>query len=253
MSASPAATIVPRRAPAYLGSVAFAVPRTEDAKITLEPRARPVAVTHVTQRSCDTACAFYGPGNGCYASQGNEGRIAMRLNTAADGTAASPLSIANDEAAAIRALHGTAPLRLHVVGDCRTDEAARVVSAAADEYRQRSTDGDVWTYTHAWRNVDRSSWGDVSVLASCETAEDVALATSRGYACELTAPHADLPREVAGLRTIACPQQTGAKKDCESCRLCAKADRLHGKAIIVLNPHGPTRRVAASIARRNVQ
>lgn len=240
---------LPVRKPAkYIGQVAFAVSRTEDSKLTSDHRNRPVAATHVTQRSCDTSCPFLK--NGCYAGLGNEGRIAWHLNDAADSQNADELTIALQEAAAIRALPGIGPLRLHIVGDCRTNEAARIVSEAADEYRDRSG-RNVWTYTHAWRVVDRASWGRVSVLASCETEQDIADATARGYATELTRSHTDLPRTVAGLRTIACPQQTGMQRDCESCGLCAKDSKLNGKAIIVLNPHGAVRQVASALAGRN--
>jgi hypothetical protein len=84
--------------------------------------------------------------------------------------------VARAEAAAIDGLTGDRLLRLHVVGDARTNAAARVLPEAARRYALR---GDsprrgrkVWTYTNAWRTVGRESWGDaVSVLASVETPE----------------------------------------------------------------------------------
>jgi hypothetical protein len=84
------------------------------------------------------------------------------------------------------------PLRLHTVGDCRTDEAARIVAAAAERYMDAGG-GPVWTYTHAWRLVDRASWGRVSVLASCETPEQVELARARGYATAIVVDEFDRP------------------------------------------------------------
>jgi hypothetical protein len=81
-------------------------------------------------------------------------------------------------------------MRLHTVGDCRTDEAAKIVAAAAERYMDAGG-GPVWTYTHAWRLVDRASWGRVSVLASCETPEQVELARARGYATAIVVDEFD--------------------------------------------------------------
>jgi hypothetical protein len=41
----------------------------------------------------------------------------------------------------------------------------------------------VFTYTHNWRKIKRSSWGRmISILASCETIPQVKQAMRRGYA-----------------------------------------------------------------------
>lgn len=159
--------------------------------------------TYVEQRSCPTDCVFF-DGGGCYAEDGPVGKfITAPLNRAAllestgitestgvtdslDSLDSLDVRIAKAEADAIDALPDHEikglPLRLHTVGDCATDEAARIVAAAAERYRARGG-GPVWTYTHAWRIVCREAWGQsVSVLASCETGEDVFLAHSRGYA-----------------------------------------------------------------------
>lgn len=232
--------------------LAIAREMTEDRKLTADYKARPVSVTHATQHSCHSDCLFRG--SGCYAETGNQFFVTRRLNAAELLTDDPFVETAMVEAAAIDTLSGTHPLRLHIVGDCGSDAAAQLVSAAVDRYIARGqaqgSTPTVWTYTHAWRRVARSSWGQISVLASCETDDDVREATARGYACELTRSHADTARTVAGLRTIPCPQQTGEKADCASCLLCAKGDRLKGRAIIVLDPHGSTKKIAAAIAGR---
>lgn len=227
---------------------AFARELTEDRKLTADYRTWRISVTNATQRSCPPTCPLYH--SGCYAEAGHQAIHTNRLNRAADETLATPRQIAEAEAAAIRGLTGRNPLRLHVVGDCSTNEAADIVSSAAMDYH--AIDGQpVWTYTHAWRSVDRANWRSVSVLASCETDADLTDATDRGYAAALVRKHEGLPAEINGLRTIPCPQQTGTKPDCARCMMCAKGSSLKGKAVIVFDPHGATRQVAAALAKRN--
>lgn len=161
------------------GLLAIAVPTSNNAKIGA------CATTYAAQTSCPSACVFK-DGGGCYAENGRlASAVTIPLNGAAALAGAAAIDVALEEAAAIDALYGSTiegrPLRLHTVGDCSTDETARIVSAAAERYMERGG-GPVWTYTHAWREVARESWGIVSVLASCETAEDCSAAAARGYA-----------------------------------------------------------------------
>src|SRR3954468_7603539 len=162
----------PRHRPAH----ATATERSEDRKLTTDPKSRPVSTTSAAQWACPDTCPFMA--SGCYAESGPMAFTTRRLNAAGEN---SPEAIALVEAAAIRRLSGRNPLRLHLVGDCKTDEAARIVSTAAAEHTAKH-DRPVWTYTHAWREVERASWQSVSVLASCETEADVAAAVERGYA-----------------------------------------------------------------------
>lgn len=225
------------------GTQAIAVARSANAKIG------DAATTYVEQRSCPSSCRFRA-GGGCYAEEGAVGKfVTGPLNAAAltvDGVLA-PLLAALSEAEAIDGLdvEEGRPLRLHTVGDCSSDLAARVVAAACARYLQRGG-GPVWTYTHAWREVDRASWGAVSVLASCETGEDIRAAQARGYATAIVvdefpserryelseagrsypvsalggdadaAPVSTMP---ASLSVVPCPQQTRGVT-CTDCRLC---------------------------------
>lgn len=225
---------------------------SEDRKLTTDPFVRFVSATHVTQHSCPAECALRG--SGCYAEIGNQAFVTRRLNAAELLTDRPDLDAAHAEANAIDGLSGRWPLRLHVVGDCATPEAAQVVSAAVTRYQQKGeiTTGSkppVWTYTHAWRTVDRASWGSVSVLASCETAQDVADAHARGYPAAIVYS-GDLPAIIDDHVTFQCPQQTGRRADCESCGLCAKSDKWQSRAVLGLKAHGATRKVAAAIAAR---
>ncbi len=113
-------------------------------------------------QTCPDTCPL--KANGCYAQGGNVGMHVRRLERATDGLngdTAAMLEAAQIKDAKIR---DDRPLRIHVSGDAITDFRARTISEAARSWR-----GKVWSYTHAWREVARSSWNNVSVLASCES------------------------------------------------------------------------------------
>lgn len=203
-------------------ALAIATPRSQNVKLG------DAATTYAAQTSCPTSCAFFN-GGGCYAETGRVGMVTARLNRAAAAQPSGPYAVAQAEAEAIDALNVVEgrPLRLHTVGDCATDEAARIVSAAAGRYRARGG-GPVWTYTHAWRDVSRESWGSVSVLASCETAADVEAAKERGYATSIVVDRFESRKRhtlgpaagaAAGADILPCVEQSSGAT-CSSCRLC---------------------------------
>lgn len=238
------------------GLLALAAARSSNEKIG------DCATTYAAQASCPTSCVFYA-GGGCYAENGTlYSGITRPLNEAAERAGASAIDVAKEEAAAIDALGATdlseisgRPLRLHTVGDCRSDEAARIVAAAAERYMERGG-GPVWAYTHAWRTVDRGSWGRVSVLASCETAEQVELARARGYAASIVV--ADFVQRTkyvhgAGLAVLPCPAQTTSGVTCSTCRLCMDDGALRERGYaIAFAIHGTafTAKKAAESLRR---
>lgn len=202
---------------------------TENRKLTASPKERRYAATYVSQNSCPTTCMLRN--NGCYAEGGPTGIITKRLTNGSD---ANSLELAQREAAIIDAMSGKYPLRLHIVGDCVTNEAAQIVSAAADRYRAKHGMA-VHTYTHGWRMVERASWGAVSVLASCETVADVELAKSKGYA---TAIVVDASKPIP-VKAIVCPVATGKLADCHSCKLCSKSELLSRTGVSIALPiHG---------------
>lgn len=196
-----------------------------------------VSCTYCHQRSCPPTCPFYH--NGCYAEYNNVGRFVLpRLLTAKGRLDA--LVLAKREAAAIRGLTGKRPLRLHVVGDCRTEAAARTVSGACEDYRARWGQ-PVWTYTHSFRDVPRDAWGSVSILASCEKPADIELAHERGYAAAMVVSSHDNDKAKplpGGFTGIPCPEQTRGVK-CTECRLCFKDKWLfETKRVILFAAHG---------------
>lgn len=203
----------PQTAPAV-----FAVEVTDGSKLGK------VSATYAAQASCPSACVFRDAG--CYAEHGPLSMLTTkRLNRAA-GTEATPESVAIEEAERIDQLTGTRDLRLHVVGDCSTEGAARIVAAAAARYTARGG-GRVWTYTHAWRTVPREAWGTVSVLASCETIADIQAARARGYATSLTVQDhlTDKAHTLIDETVLPCPEQTRGVQ-CATCRLCTDDARL---------------------------
>jgi len=209
-----------------------------------------VSVTHVAQASCPDSCPFLHAG--CYAENGFLGGfITKRLNRGMDRDI-DRLEIARLEAGAIDRLSGERDLRLHVVGDSVTRRGTRLLAAAAGRYTARAG-RRVWTYTHAWRQVPRDAWGSVSVLASCETEEEVLLARSRGYATAMVVEeHPGDRRHRSGrVNLLPCPSQTRGVT-CASCRLCTDDDLLRSQNLtITFAVHGsrPSRNKALRALR----
>lgn len=193
--------------------------------------------------------------SGCYHRTGYYTRpIDARLNDAAKEQKASIVRIATAEARAIDGLLTSGrvknrPLRIHVGGDCPTDEAAEIVSAAARRFSER-VEAPAYTYTHAWRRVERESWEGVSVLASIEDTRDGRAALARGYAPAVVVDKFDGEKafERDGVTWIPCPSQT-RDVSCVDCGLCMNADALHRRnAGIAFEAHGSaTKKARAAI------
>ena len=186
--------------------------------------------------------------SGCYAEGGTVAYTKRRLDKAVRKVRASPLRSAQHEARGIDALKikGQA-LRLHTSGDCPSPETTRVVASAAQRFMARGG-GQAWTYTHAWRRVQRRTWRSVSVLASCETPDDARQAQARGYAPAVVVERFDGPKAFSygDTTVIPCPAQTRDNVTCESCRLCWNADALHRRGMgIAFEAHGSSKKRAA--------
>jgi hypothetical protein len=191
------------------------------------------SATMVAQVTCPPTCPLRG--NGCYGESGPLGIHFRRMGR----EATSADDVIRAECELIRAsknLH--LPLRLHVVGDCLTEDHAHMLAHAC-EIRK----GPVWTYTHSWRTIPRSAFGAISVMASCESLAQVAEARGRGYSASLV-----IPRDVPNPRAyIICPSQvTGVT--CVECRLCLNADRL--KRPVAFGVHGARAKAAAAAAAK---
>lgn len=210
-------------------AVAFAVEASDNAKTGL------VHATYASQNSCPSSCPLRG--NGCYAEHGPMGIWTSKVKNA--GPDATPIEVAQAEAIAIdKTLSGRLDLRLHVVGDCATNEAAAIVSEAALHVLRK--DRQAWSYTHAAADVERRAWGKVSVLASGERPEQILAYQNKGYATAMVVDkfEGDKLYQRDGLKILPCPNQTRGVK-CVDCRLCLDDSRLHKQGITIgFTPHG---------------
>lgn len=203
-----------------------------------------VDATYVSiKASCPKSCPLMG--EGCYAQLSYVGMTNHRLDEEAAGF--SPLQAARAEAKAIDNSYkgGHIPqaraLRIHVAGDSRTIAGTRLVNGAVKRWRERGG-GDVWSYTHAWKNVPRKEWNQVSILASVTTVDEVVAAREKGYAPAIVVGEhvSEKAYQLEGSDTkwIPCPAQTRGV-GCTDCRLCFNADRLHdGNYGIAFAVHG---------------
>ncbi len=215
---------------------AIAIENSQNSKLGM------CSATYVSQDSCPSSCPLRS--SGCYAEYGPLGIITRRLSKSNK----TPFQLAREEARAIDRLTGDRPLRLHVVGDCRTDASAHTLAYAAKRYTKRGNKS-VWTYTHSWREIKRSSWGQISVLASCDNLEHVEQARARGYATAVIVEKFTSTRtySVLGQKIIPCPAQT-KKITCRDCKLCWNDQRLlKRKLTIGFEAHGIGRRKALTV------
>jgi hypothetical protein len=183
-----------------------------------------MAATYVAKHSCPNSCPF--KSNGCYAEHDNTRGHWDRITLGS--LDATPFELAKREADAIDRLPADRSLRLHVAGDSTTEEGTRLIAAACERYMKRGKGVKVYAYTHAWAEVSREAWGNVSILASCETAEQVEQARERGYATAIVVHRfgGDRAYRADGVKIIPCPQQT-RDVTCSDCRLCMDDERLH--------------------------
>lgn len=203
----------------------------------------PVSVTMATFKSCPQDCPM---ADACYGKAGPQGIHSRRLDReTADNV--TPEDIATMEAEAIDSLTGDRDLRVHVTGDCRTSAAAEIVSQAMKRHENKNGRSS-WTYTHAWRDVPVSSWNGVSVLASCETAQDVMEARAAGYATALVVERFESKKAYPiadGVAGVPCPNQTHEGITCVDCRLCMKNKK---DVTILFEAHGALRKKAPMVS-----
>lgn len=209
----------------------IAVEKTENKKTG------PMSATYVSQETCPVECPLRG--SGCYAETGRVGLITNRLNAASKSARVSQARIAREESEAIRQLTGARVLRVHVVGDCRTNMSADTVASAMEAHTAKHGQPS-YAYTHAWRAVARESWRTTSVLASCESADDIRDARKRGYGTVIVVDffQSDKAYKHNGERVVPCPAQTRGKT-CVECRLCFDGDALRDRQTsIAFAAHG---------------
>lgn len=188
------------------------------------------STTYTHGDTCPKTCPYnHNNFGGCYGHNGPVNMQVLRIKKQED-----LLDYAIAEAAAIVSLPAKKPLRLHTFGDCPTNETASVVSAAGEDYIERGQ--PVWTYTHAWKEVNRSSWRKVSVLASCETPADVKKAHEKGYATSITLesfPNGSKAFERNGIKILPCLEQSGLSPSCADCKICFDDQKLRKQGLTI--------------------
>lgn len=214
-----------------MSNIVLAIERSQNRKTGL------VSATYAPIHSCPKTCPFMD--KGCYGQLDFCGIHLSKINKAAEEQKKTePKVIARIEAQRIRKLSGKRPLRLHVVGDCRTREATQTVSRACKAYKNKHKQ-PVWTYTHAWRRVPRRDWGDTSVLASCETVDECVYAMERGYAAQICTPEYITKRTKVGDFTIIPCKNNTEGIQCVECRICMHDRRLHQRReVLNIGAHG---------------
>lgn len=228
--------------------------------IKLIPQPPYTAATYAPiEQTCPSDCMFKAPNEAgvrpCYADAGFTRGAVRKLEGQAVGM--TPLQIARSEARAVDRLfpqgvpqdgaRGGRDLRLHVSGDVTGIRAAAALAGAAARWRERGG-GSVWTYTHAWRFVERSAWGKIAVLASVESVRDIGKARNRGYASALVVAQHESEKAwpAAGTKVVPCPYET-RKVTCSACRLCLDRDLLQLGITVAFAAHGA---LAAEVKRR---
>lgn len=201
--------------------------------------------------TCSSACPLKGAG--CYVQEG----LTQWRATARDRAAAGhePEDVIAEEVRLIDAAFRSGPipqdgarggrdLRLHEGGDVGSLAGALMLATSAQRWRDRGG-GGVWTYTHLWRDIPRTAWGSISVLASVETAQDIELAHAAGYPAAIVVE--TFPSDIAfslpgsSARIIPCPAETRGVT-CATCRLCIERDLLGMNAAIAFEAHGGGRK-----------
>lgn len=203
---------------------------------------RPVAaVMRAVGPTCPSGCAFL-QDRSCYALQGPvHWQSKGALPDAGD---------AEQIRAFIRSLPPRWLLRHNVSGDFFRDGAvdAAYLDAVLAAHAERP-DVQGWAYTHDWAALEAAGYtaerlraGGLVVNASCDTPEQAREAASRGWLTVTTAPSGDTRRRWRDgtLDVVTCPADTVGVA-CNSCLLCARADRT---VTVAFRHHGSRARRA---------
>lgn len=207
-----------------------------------------MSTTYASIHSCPDVCPFKTTG-ACYGHNGPPAATWKRLNT----IDIDIVKIAEEEAKAIDNLSGKYHLRIHTLGDCQTNETAQIVSSSSEKFMSKHGK-KAFTYTHSWRTVDRESWKNVSILASCETPQECIQAMNKGYAASIVVSDFDKHSFYIkdNVRFVPCPKQIGRKDSCLTCKMCMKdKSLLKTKTVVAFKAHGPSRKCKSVLINKN--
>lgn len=216
----------------------------------LKPIQPYVAVTYSSPTTCPSSCFFNGEKSACYALCGVTKAVMERLRA---GAARIP-NVSDFEAAAIReafpkgvpqdGTKGGCDLRLHIGGDTDSIAGTKALAEVAEWYQQNGG-GDVWTYTHRWREIPYDAWGSIRVFASVETIDDAQAAISLRYPVALAVskfPSTNI-FTLNSLRFFPCAWETHGIT-CVKCRFCLEDTAIKKGLNVAFSVHGNRVRAA---------
>ena len=210
----------------------------------------PMSTTYASRSSCPSSCPMK-KGGACYGESGPCRFVWQRL-----GNGGTPEQIALEEASQIDRLTGMTDLRIHTVGDCRTEKAARILAGAAKRYLKRGRPGvKAFTFTHA-QNIPYRAWFPIEIIASCETTSQVKKMQAKGYPTAIVVEN--FAKEGVyvkdGVCILPCRHQVGKAHSCLQCRLCLNASALKKQGITIgFKIHGSTVKAAAVLRKLEAQ
>lgn len=237
-------------------ALATALDRTTDNKLGN------VAATQTSQLTCPDTCPFkpvFDHENGriipkgCYFNDGKAMVSSLRLwHTDPYATADA---IYDELVEKVDRLDGRRHIRYQIGGDWTDDENVKKVAAAHDRYSAKHGMRG-WTYSHHTKNLDRASFGNISVLASCETPDEVRDANVRGYAAAIVVeefPNGAKAFDLDGVTAVPCPNQINKRIKCSDCMLCSKDKVLLERGLTVaFRAHGrEADQVREAVAKKN--
>lgn len=204
-----------------------------------------VDCTYVSiEKTCPDSCPMKAD-KSCYASIGFVGIHEKRATEASKDLSA--FELAKEEAKKIVENSDTKSkyLRLHVSGDSSTKGGTKLLAKSVDHWISK-TNGKVWTYTHAWKKIPKSYWGNISILASVDSVEEANEAYKNNYVPAIIVPKFESKKSFkiknSDIKFIPCPAQTHEEISCTNCKLCFDSNKLYSlKAGIAFEAHGPTK------------
>jgi hypothetical protein len=216
------------------------IERTENAKLTANPRENPFIATWQSKATCPNSCPWL---ERCYPNNGPARIHWSKL----DGDPAAE-QFGNDVLGAILRSKLTRPrVRLSTAGDL-TPAMLRATHKAVSAALKHGKTPVVIGYTHNWRKLNVKHAvipGVMRLRASVDSIAEKIEAERAGWSTAVTlAPdHAPGTHKAlrgaggrfakSGQQTLVCPEQTGDKIDCFGCMQCVKANhsigfRIHG-------------------------
>ena len=205
----------------------------------------PIPVTTTSSDSCPPSCPF--SGGGCYAKSGP---IALHWKKVSDGARGGSLENLTDF---VRALPDGQLWRMNQAGDL-PGLGERIDVAALRKIAKSNTGKRGFTYTHKHerkgnlRHIKAANDAGFVVNLSANSPQhaDTLAETGAGpVVCVLDQATTKNSTTPAGRKIVVCPATVRDDITCESCGLCARANR---SIIIGFPAHGTAKKKASAIA-----